>query len=516
MGVVSLIFIAFVILVTLFYFIVPDKLKWIVLIVASLGFYATWGYEKIPFVLMATWIAWIAGSLINQRYINCDKKCIDVFEEDKKKNISKARRSCKYVLVVSIILLLSMLLYVKIGTLIAKSLDGEISIIIPLGISYYTFSLIGYLADVYWKKEKAETNYFKLLLFTSYFPKIIQGPISKHRNLAPQLLESHKYEYHNLCYGAQLMLWGYFKKLVIADRLLIFVNTVYEDYHHKSGSMLLLAAVLGTFQLYCDFSGCMDIACGFSEILGIKLEKNFNHPFFSESASEFWRRWHITLGTWFKDYVYMPMSVAPWMIKLMQYAKKSFGMRIAKNINTVISLSVVWVLTGLWHGTGLNYIVWGLYWGLLIIFSVLFESPCSRIVSMLHINIDSNEWHLFRKFRTFFLFVIGRIITIPSDLSASLEIFKNIIFKFNPWELVDGTIFKMGLNGPNFIAVIIFLFILYWVSAYEEKGNSGRDWIAEKQIVARWIIYYVLIISIIIFGMYGPGYNASDFVYMKY
>ena len=222
------------------------------------------------------------------------------------------------------------------------------------------------------------------------------------------------------------------------------------------------------------------------------------------------------MGVWFKDYVYMPLSVAPWMMKLMQHVKKRFGMSIAKNVNTVIALSVVWILTGLWHGSGLNYVVWGGYWGILIIISVLFDSTSSKLVSILGINPDSKEWHLFRKVRTFFLFVIGRIITIPSDLSASLEVFRRIIFKFKPWELVDGTVYKMGLNGPNLIVVFIFLFILYWVSSYEENGNSGRDWIAEKQIVARWMIYYALLITIIIFGMYGPGYNANDFVYMKY
>ncbi|WP_026654826.1 MBOAT family O-acyltransferase [Butyrivibrio sp. AE3003] len=508
-------FYMFAIFMVLFYFGIR-KHKWVVLLVFSIFFYCTWGIGKIPFLLLSTWIAWTAGSLINKKYIDCENKCKFACEEDKKEIKVITKKICRRILFISIILLLVLLLYVKIGSLIAKSFDGEISIIIPLGISYYTFSLIGYLADCYWKKDKAETNYFKLLLFTSYFPKVIQGPISKHRYLAPQLLEPHKYEYHNLCYGIQLMLWGYFKKMVIADRLSVFINVVFTDYHHKSGSILFLAAIFGAFQLYCDFSGCMDIACGFSEILGIKLEKNFNHPFFSESASEFWRRWHITLGTWFKDYVYMPLSVAPLMIKLMQHTKKRFGMHFAKNINTIISLSIVWILTGLWHGTGLSFVVWGLYWGILIIFSVLFESLSSRLISILHINSDSNECHLFRRIRTFFLFVIGRIITIPSDLLASLEIFKRIIFRFNPWELVDGTVFKMGLNEPNFIAVIIFLLIIYWVSAYEEKGYSGRDWIAEKQIVARWIMYYGLIIVIIIFGMYGPGYNASDFVYMKY
>ena len=339
----------------------------------------------------------------------------------------------------------------------------------------------------------------------------------KYRDLGAQLLTEHRYEYRNLCYGIQLMLWGYFKKLVIADRLAIFVNTVYGDYHHKSGSMLLVATIFGAFQLYCDFSGCMDIAAGFSEVLGIKLHRNFNHPFFSESAAEFWRRWHITLGVWFKDYVYMPISVAPWMMKLMGKVRKRFGMSVAKNVSTIIALSIVWILTGLWHGTGFNYVIWGVYWGTLIVLGMLLGPSFGKLCVKLHIDTDSKEWHLFRKFRTFCLFVISRFMTIPRDFKVTLEVWRKIFSKkFYPWELVDGTIFNMGLNRPNFVAAIIFLVVLYCVSRYEENGGSGRDWIAQRQIVARWAIYYGLLFTILIFGIYGHGYNASDFAYMKY
>ena len=261
----------------------------------------------------------------------------------------------------------------------------------------------------------------------------------------------------------------------------------------------------------------MDIARGFSEIIGIKLESNFNHPFFSESAAEFWRRWHITLGVWFKDYVYMPITVSAWMVKLMGHVRKKFGRSAAKNVATIISLSVVWILTGLWHGTGWNYVLWGLYWGTLIIVSMLTAKFWTKVCDKLHINTDAREWHLFRKLRTFLLFVISRFLTIPGDLNVTFEVFRKIFsIKFYPWELVDGTIYTMGLNRPNFIVAIIFLMVLYLVSRYEERGGSGRDWIAQRQIVARWAIYYGLLFTILIFGIYGPGYNASDFVYMKF
>ena len=517
----SIIFYFFIALLLPIYFCVPSKMRWGVLLVSSIIFYASWGIEKIPFILASTLVAYIVSNSITNRYDALEERVKKQGDKEagKKQSLS-AKKINRSVLLIGIVWLIFFLLYVKIGKLYEEATEGAISIIVPLGISYYTFSLIGYMADCYWKKDRAEKNFFKLLLFAIYFPKILQGPISRHKNLASQLEEGHSYNYKNLCYGLQLMLWGYFKKLVIADRLAIFVNYVYGDYWHKSGSMLLVATIFGAFQLYCDFSGCMDMACGFSEIIGIKMESNFNHPFFSETASEFWRRWHITLGTWFKDYVYMPISTAPWMMKLMMRVKQKAGMGIAKNVGTIISLSIVWLLTGMWHGTGLNYIIWGVYWGTLIILELLLGPAFNRLNEKLHINTDSSEWKLFRRIRTFTLFVISRVLTIPGDFSISIDVLKKIFSKkFYPWELVDGTIYNMGLNRPNFIVVIVFLIILYFASRYQENKASPsaiRDWLSERQIVARWALLYLLFFGILIFGIYGPGYDASSFVYMKY
>lgn len=518
MSFTSFFFYIFIATLLLIYFHVPNRMQWGVLLIASIAFYATWGIEKLPFLLTSTLVAWIVSNSISKRYDSCEDQLISV--EDKnliKKERHIVKKVNKYILVTGIAILMLFLLYVKIGKLFEDASEGNISIIVPLGISYYTFSLIGYMTDCYWKKDSAEKNFFKLLLFAAYFPKILQGPISKHKDLAPQLIEGHKYDYKNMCYGLQLMLWGYFKKLVIADRLAIFVNTVYGDYWHKSGSMLLVATIFGAFQLYCDFSGCMDIARGFSEIIGIKLESNFDHPFFSESAAEFWRRWHITLGVWFKDYVYMPITLSSFLKKILQRSKAKFGVETAKKIITIIPMLIVWILTGLWHGTGVNYLLWGMYWGLLMTIEIVFSSTFTAFYNKCHINTDSSEWHFIMKIKTFFLFVIGRSITMGGNLSTTFEVWKKIFSKkFYIWELVDGTIYNMGLNRPNFIVAILCLVLLYLVSKYEAGGKSVRDWIAERQIAARWVLYYGLIFTILIFGIYGPGYDASSFVYMNF
>ncbi len=212
----------------------------------------------------------------------------------------------------------------------------------------------------------------------------------------------------------------------------------------------------------------------------------------------------------------MPISISPWMIKLMGTIRKRFSIGAAKNISTIIGLLFVWILTGLWHGTGLNYVVWGIYWGILIILGIILQPFFSKITKKLRIKTESPDWHLFRKLRTFFLFIISRILTIPSSLQTSKMIFKKILFELHVGNLIDGTLYKQGLSRLHFVLILFSLILLYFTSRLEEKGNDVRDWISERQIVVRWGILYCLIFSIIIFGMYDVGYDTSQFVYINF
>ena len=358
------IFFIFLFITFILYFLFPLRFRWIVLLAASVVFYLSSGVPQILFILLSSLIVYGAGRWMDAVYARQEKdlKASELSREEKKERKLSDRKRCRGILTVTVFLLLLVLTYCKIGhwligtlqSVMEESAPDWMQVIVPLGISYYTFSLIAYLADVYWRKEKAEKNYFKFALFVMYFPKILQGPISRHKNLAPQLIEGHPFDYTRVCYGLQLALWGYFKKLVIADRLAVFVNEVFGNYMAYSGLIFVVAILLASVQLYTDFSGCMDIASGVSQIFGIELEKNFDHPFFARSAAEFWRRWHITLGSWFKDYVYMPLVVSPKVSKLAQMVKKVFGIRAGKAVMTIVPTGVVWVLTGLWHGTGYN------------------------------------------------------------------------------------------------------------------------------------------------------------------
>lgn len=268
----------FLLLTFILYHSVPLLARKNVLLTMSIAFYATWGIPPFALVTVAAVTAYVGAKVIEK---------------------SKSKTIKKLVLFASVTILVLMLLYVKLGKLFFESK----SIIVPLGISYYTFSVIGYLADVYWGKEKAEKNFLKFLLFILYFPKILEGPIEKYRPLADRLFEGHKFDYKQFCFGLQLMVYGAFKKLVVADRLVILTNEIFgkESYVNYGGAIVIAGAIFPALQMYADFSGCMDMALGMSQALGIELRKNFNHPFFSKSAAEFWMRWHITLGVWFKD-----------------------------------------------------------------------------------------------------------------------------------------------------------------------------------------------------------------------
>lgn len=509
----------------LLYFVTPLSLRWLVLLAASLVFYAAAGVSKLPFLLAAALVVYAAARRMDAIYQSRET----FFSEHKPERAEKRRlqqedkKKCRRILTAALVLLLGMLLYSKAGNRIAEALariaGGErpdwFAVIVPLGISYYTFSAIGYLADVYWKRAQAETNFLKLLLFLAWFPQILQGPIARYGQLAAQLAQGHRFEPKRVCYGLQLALWGYFKKLVIADRLVIFINTVFDGYAQYSGVVFIAATLFSGLQLYCDFSGCMDIARGISQVFGVELEKNFDRPFLAESAAEFWRRWHITLGAWFRDYVYMPLVISPRLTKRVKQVKKAFGDRAGRALATAVPLACVWLLTGLWHGTGANYVAWGVYWGALIICSAVFAPELEKLTRLLRINTETESWRVIRMVRTYLLFSFGRLLTVPGSLRATLEVIKRTISQRDIWSFFDGSLLEYGLDAKDFTLLAAAVLLMWGVGMMREKG-SVRERIAGYNLAVRWGIYYIAIFAIVVFGIYGPGYDSSTFLYMGF
>ena len=473
------------------YFMLPLELRPLCLLFLSLIFYLSWGVPGFVFVIFSNYIIY-AGAIVISKAVDKNRKRF-------------------YFLTVTT-MLLGVLVITKTGKLIMETLSaGDSSFVAPIGISYMTLSLLSYIMDVYRGRQKAERNPVKFLLYTLYFPKVLQGPITRYGKLSEQLFCGHRFDYERVCFGLQLMLYGYFKKLVIADRIAVFTGTLFSNYETYRGSVLLVGLLVRPLQLYYDFSGYMDIAIGLSQVFGIDLPANFNRPFFSKSAAEFWRRWHITLGIWFKDYVYMPLVTSPFLAKTAMKTRNKIGKRAGKSIMTIIPLMVVWILTGAWHGTGLNYIIWGLYWGFIITFSSLFSKEISAFASFLKIDTARSSWQIFCQVRTYLLFAVGRLITLDDARLVLRHMKEGMYFG----SLFNGSLYTIGLNRPEFLIMLVAIAVCWGISLLQERG-SVRMMIKNSNAVFRWGIYYIAIFSVIIFGVYGLGYNSSDFIYMQF
>ena len=473
------------------YYISPIEYRPLCLLIMSMVFYLSWGVAGLAFVIIVSMVTFLCAIIISRTI---------------------ERKSKHFVLLLSISILLTLLIYTKIGKIMLQTFHREdISILVPLGMSYLTLSLIGYLIDVYRGQQNPEKNPLRFLLFSLYFPKAAQGPISRYKDLSGELFSSHTFDYQRVCFGFQLMIYGLFKKIVIADRVAIFTTTVFKDYDKYRGSVLLIGIIFRSIQLYCDFSGYMDIAEGISEIFGIHLPKNFDHPFFSQTAGEFWRRWHISLGQWFKDYVYLPLVTLPLISTAAYRVRVKFGKRAGKALMSIIPLMVVWILTGLWHGTSVNYLIWGIYWGIIISFSTVFSKELAFLTVLFHIDTSKWGWKLFRQVRTFFLFTLARFIVLKDALHVLNRMKEGMYWG----QLFDGTLYTIGLNRPEFLIALLAICIVWRISVLQDS-ISIRQKISECNFIFRWVIYYIAIFIIIIFGEYGLGYNSADFIYMQF
>ena len=517
----SIRFILFLIITMLLYYIFPRRIRWCVLLLASAVFYLHAGYGKFLMAAAASLLVWGASGAISHQYRKAEQEIAqrELCGKEKAALLAKYKRKCRnLILIPTLCLMVGMLAYCKFWEMLDEALWQMFTLyiswemIVPLGISYYTFSSVGYLLDVYWRKGKHINNYFRFSLCMMYFPQIVQGPIARYSRLEKELFKEHPFDFKQICFGMQLMLYGYAKKMILADRLALYTSQVFGNLQSYAGLVILIAVIASAFQIYMDFSGCVDIVRGASQIFGVTLDHNFKHPFFSTNTAEFWRRWHITLGTWFKDYVYMPVAASKWLISLITKIRNKFGKEPARIINTIIHLLIVWLLTGIWHGTGWNYVVWGLYYGLIIICSTVFAGQYHKLAEKLHIDETTKSYRRFQMVRTFFVFAGGRLITAPGTLSDTWTAVKQMSGSFNPWIFWDGTLYGMGLDYKDWCVVVIGLLLVRRISIMQEKG-SVREAIARRNIVLRWVIYYGAFFAILIFGMYGPGYNASDFIY---
>lgn len=383
------------------------------------------------------------------------------------------------------------------------------SIIKPVGIAFFTLIVLGYLIDVYHQKCLAEKNFLNFLLFAFYFPAIVQGPFCNYNEILTQVDQHHKFSFSVFERGLIRFLWGATKKIVIADRMAILVNGILgqDDIH---GLIIFYAFFLYSFQIYADFSGGIDMIMGVSQWFGIELPENFNAPLLSKSVTEYWKRWHMTLGRWMERYIYFPIVFNK---KVFNFSKRIKNKYYRNAFSAVVASIIVFVLVGIWHGTGWNYVVYGAYQAFFVSFAIIAEPCYKKIRTKMNISEESISMSIFRVVRTIIILIFGRYLIKSSDLTQAKELYIRTFSRLDLFKLFDGSLLEYGLDYKNLIVMNIGICILLIFDLFRYKNVNIQEWIRKQDGIFRCAVCIVMAFSIIVFGIYGPEYSESMFVY---
>ena len=461
-------FYIFLLLLVCFYYIVPASYRWYVLLAGSICMYLRLSPKMCWLLFLTIFISYGAGILI----------------------FKKQNAAAKTVFILAVV-------QAALPLLILKKLNPGRNIpwLVPVGISFYTLQIISYLADIYHGKIEKLPGFFQYTLYILFFPQIVQGPIPRYGQLGGQLYQGHSFSEKGITKAIHLIIWGFFLKFMIADKSAVFVNEVFDHYRKYAGTFILLAGILYSIQLYTDFLACVCIAKGAAGLFGIDLADNFNHPYMAGTIKDFWRRWHITLSTWLRDYVYIPLGGN----------RKG---RLRKYINLLLTFAV----SGVWHGTGYRYLFWGLMHGCYQIAGEI-TYPARKIVFN---RLKMPEKCLFRKIIqtacTLFWVMLAWIIFRADSLSIGIAMIKSMFQVYNPWVVFNGALLQTGVDLQEWAVLLLSVLLLVKVSICQQK-MCIRDWILEQDLLFRWLIYIGAVITIFIFGTYGYGFYAQDFIY---
>lgn len=532
MSLTSFYFLVFLFGVIVTYYLVPKKYQWCVLLAASYGFYLSSGIPQVLYIIGTTLFTYGAGRWMQklrddfQNQLNGLSGDVTIEQKREMKKLVNAR--IHRIQVYAVLANLIVLACVKYLNLFIGNINDifsffrwdasmpMVNILVPLGLSYYTFNSIGYLIDVGRGKHAAEKHLGKFALFVSFFPSIVQGPLFRYKDVGMQLQAPHALEYNNLKFGAQLVLWGFFKKLVIADRVAAIAATVFAPgFVDYTGSHVFVGVLAYSFQIYCDFSGGTDITRGVAQMMGIDLPVNFARPFFATSMADFWRRWHMSLGAWMREFVFYPIMLCKPVTALSKYFRKRYGSYAGKMVPSVAAPMVVFFLIGIWHNITSQYIVNGLYNAILISSSVALAPVYKKLAEKLHVNTESFAFRLFQMLRTFVLLCFSRIIVKAPSLADAMKMIKSL---FTGWDLrfltgADGMIFQYGVTDRDLILLAVSILLLLVIGILQERGVKIRKSLSRKPLVVRWSAVLALLTAVLIFGVYGPAYDARSFIY---
>ncbi len=521
----SIEFIAFMAVVFLLYYIVPKKWQWGLLLVASLFFY--WCADPMYLIFVGVTVVstyWVSRLL---EQVNAKQKAYlqehkDLPKEDKKAYKAKMKAKKWHLLLLCLIFNLGILSVTKYTNFVITNINsflsggklGLVDMIVPMGISFYTFQTMGYIIDVYRGKQAAQTNILKLALFTTFFPQMVQGPISRYSDLSKTLYEPHHFERKTVSYGVMRIVWGYFKKVVIADRLITGVTTLIGAEMY-SGAYVFAAMLFYAFQLYCDFTGGIDITIGIAQTMGIDLAENFNLPYFSKNIKEYWNRWHITMGTWFTDYIFYPISVCKPMLKLSKWSREHLGAAVGKRVTVYLSSFAVWLTTGIWHGAAWNFIVWGLMNWVVIMVSQELEPLYEKFHAKTHLK-GKAPYEVFQIIRTILLMSAIRMFDCYRDVPLTFKMVGSMFTAGNWNVLFNGSLLNIGLSVADYAVLGVGLLIVFSVSLFKyRKKTSVRDGLYQHAALF-YSTMALLILAILIFGAYGIGFDSSQFIYNQF
>ncbi len=520
-------------LTLLVYGVAPREKRWLVLLCASWFMYATLSRWLLLLLIATEAWTWGMGLWLDRLRQQCEAQVGELKQSGiSGAELRTARTECRQrfrtrrlrVLLLGILVLLGILFYVQYYNFAAQNLNSLLSrlslklpvvkVLFPMGISFYTLEAVGYLADIYWERLEADRHFGRLALFLSFFPQIMEGPIARYQDTADQLFSGEPLRMDSLNEGFLRILVGLFKKMVISDRLSYLVNPMFAEYQKYHGSLVVLMAVAYTVQLYCEFSGSIDIVIGSGRLFGIELPENFRQPFSAQSPAEFWRRWHMSLGTWFKNYVFYPVTTSSFVKNLNKTLRKKYkkhGKYISMAATSAAALLPVWLATGIWHGAGWQYVFYGLYYFVILLAGVLLESFKAWRNQRLHIPENAVWLRVLRTLKTWVIVFIGELFFNAKSLLAGFHMFFSI---FEDFHISDIWLHLPPKITRGEIMVIIAGSILVWIAGFmKENGKDIRKGVLEAGFPVRWAAYYVLIFTILLFGAYGAGYQAVDLIY---
>ena len=504
------------------YYLVPGSWQWGLLLGASGLFYLWAGPEYLAFLLLAAVSTYATGRILDRNlreqeaYLAAHKA--ELTREERKEYKAAVKKKNRVYMTACLAVNFGVLALCK-GCLIEPlrtvAQGGRLSFLtlgLPMGISFYMFQSMGYVVDVYRGTVKAERNFGKLALFVCFFPQLVQGPISRYGQLTATLYGPHKFDGKQVAFGLQRMLWGYFKKLVVADRIAVAVAALKGETGTGAGFAVLM--LFYAIQIYADFTGGIDVAVGMAEALGIRLQENFRRPYFSKSVAEFWRRWHITLGAWLREYVFYPISVSGPMRSLSRAARSKLG-NFGKRTPLYVTSVVTWLVTGIWHGVSGNYVLWGLLNCAVIVISEELEPLYEKFHAKFGWK-DKGWYGVFEVLRTFALMSLIRISSVLDSVGDYFRRVGSLFTTFNYHILWDGTLLEIGLSGLDYGILVGALAVIFAVSLTEERKGSVRELLWQKNAPVRWVVYFALLLAVLLVGCYGFGYDAGSFIYNRF